>query len=147
MPSRGASPSSPFALLVHVGEEHRHAYAEDLRRAGFAVCHGASGVQAIESATALLPDVIILDLELDDFDGWQVCRLLKSGKDTREIPLVVLVPGCVEDGLRRARDAGCDAALPKLVTPEALVAATQLLLGHRGPLHAVGAAGSAFLFH
>jgi DNA-binding response OmpR family regulator len=126
---RFAPEPSFIALLVHGRPDHRETYAATLKLAGFAVNQGTSGMQAIERAASLLPDVIILDLELDDFDGWQVCRLLKSGTGTAAIPLVVLVPPRVADGMQRAQDAGCDAALAKPVTPETLLAAIRLVLG------------------
>ena len=126
--------SSRIALVVHARSDLREIYAANLKSAGFTVDQGTSGIHAIERAASLLPDVVVLDLELDDFDGWQVCRLLKSGKGTRAIPVVVMVPGRVVHAVHRARDAGCDVALAKPVSPETLLRAVERLLGRRSPL-------------
>jgi two-component system, OmpR family, phosphate regulon response regulator PhoB len=62
----------------------------NLRAEGFTVRLAHSGRQGMASATAdPLPDVIVLDLMLPDLSGTEICRKLREGERTRDIPVVM----------------------------------------------------------
>jgi len=62
----------------------------NLRAEGFTVRIAHSGRQGLASATAEpLPDVIVLDLMLPDLSGTEICRKLREGERTRDIPIVM----------------------------------------------------------
>jgi len=62
----------------------------NLRSEGFTVRIAHSGRQGLASATAdPLPDVIVLDLMLPDLSGTEICRKLREGDRTRDIPVVM----------------------------------------------------------
>ena len=48
------------------------------------------GTSALSMAVTLLPDLILLDVEMPGMDGFEVCRRLKSSVDTAEIPVIFL---------------------------------------------------------
>ncbi len=60
------------------------------------IISATDGVQAIALAESDLPDLILLDVSMPGMDGYEVCRRLKSGIQTRDIP-VVFVTGRTED--------------------------------------------------
>ncbi len=60
-----------------------------LQTRGYDVEVAASGAEAIEKA-ALQPDVILLDLILPDFQGFEVCRRLREAEVTRRIPIIMI---------------------------------------------------------
>lgn len=79
-------------------------------------------------ATRLQPAVIVMSLLLRTVDGWEVTRILKSGRSTRSIQVLVFT-GCTDSvGHARAWAAGCDAILTKPCTLERLVAEIAALL-------------------
>src|ERR1041384_3108135 len=62
----------------------------NLRAEGFTVRIAHRGRQGLASATAdPLPDVIVLDLMLPDLSGTEICRKLREGERTRDIPVVM----------------------------------------------------------
>ena len=64
----------------------------------YSACDGEAG---IASANAVGPDLILLDVELPGEDGFEICRRLKSGAKTREIPIILLTSATAsEDKLR-----------------------------------------------
>jgi two-component system, OmpR family, phosphate regulon response regulator PhoB len=62
----------------------------NLRREGFETVTAHDGQEGLRKAQTLLPDLIILDLMLPVLGGLDVCRELRSGERTREIPIIIL---------------------------------------------------------
>jgi len=62
----------------------------NLRKEGFEVHAATDGQDGLRRAQTTLPDLIILDLMLPVIEGLEVCRVLKSGTRTRDIPLIML---------------------------------------------------------
>lgn len=61
-----------------------------LTREGYETLEAFDGVEGLEKARSVLPDVVLLDLNLPRMDGLEVCRHLRSGERTRNIPIVML---------------------------------------------------------
>jgi CheY-like chemotaxis protein len=122
-------------LIVDDFEDNRAMYAEFLRYSGFEVIEASDGAQAIEQATALTPDVIVMDLSLPVVDGWEATRRLKGDPRTRHIPVVALTGHALEGHSQGAREAGCDWFLAKPCLPETLLGTLNELLsgGPRPP--------------
>ena len=62
----------------------------NLRKEGFTVHSATDGQDGLRRAQTTLPDLIVLDLMLPVIEGLEVCRVLKSGVRTRDIPLLML---------------------------------------------------------
>jgi DNA-binding response OmpR family regulator len=61
-----------------------------LEEEGLKVTVAYDGQTGLQMARELLPDVIVLDLELPEMSGFQVCRRLKDARETADIPVVML---------------------------------------------------------
>ncbi len=61
-----------------------------LRMKGFEVMEAISGQEAIEQAMTSLPDLILLDVQMPEMDGFEVCRRLKEHEQTRAIPIIFI---------------------------------------------------------
>ncbi|MEW6428657.1 MAG: response regulator [Thermodesulfobacteriota bacterium] len=57
----------------------------------------SNGADAVSIAFAHLPDLILLDVQMPDMDGFEVCRILKGRSETRDIPIIFLT-GMAEPG-------------------------------------------------
>jgi two-component system phosphate regulon response regulator PhoB len=62
----------------------------NLRKEGFDIHSATDGQDGLRRAQTTLPDLIVLDLMLPVIEGLEVCRVLKSGVRTRDIPLLML---------------------------------------------------------
>lgn len=99
-----------------------------LQRQNFEVIVAHSGEQAIELASAELPDLIVLDVMMPEMDGYSVARKLRNQEDTAEIPILMFTAkGQVEDKVS-GFDSGADDYLTKPVHPAELVAHIRSLL-------------------
>ena len=79
-----------LVLVVDDERDLRTLLEFNLRQAGYQVAQAATGAEALARARSLRPAVIILDLNLPDVSGTDVCRLLKSDEATRQIPILML---------------------------------------------------------
>ena len=111
-----------------------------LARARLRRAHGRRpGRQGIELATALQPDVLIVDLGLPDLDGMEVCRRLRTWTAN---PIIVLT---VDDGENRkveALDAGADDYMTKPFSVPELLARVRVALRHQQAIGQVVDPGS-----
>lgn len=117
-----------LVLVVEDYQDAREMYAAYLQFSGFDVAEAANGVEAVEKATALLPDIVLMDLALPRMDGWEATRRLKADARTRHIPVVALTGHALAGHADGAREAGCDAFVTKPCLPDALVAEIRRLL-------------------
>ena len=60
-----------------------------LKEGGYSVRQAASGYEALEAARAFAPDLVLLDVNMPDIDGWEVLRLLKADDWSRRLPVVM----------------------------------------------------------
>jgi CheY-like chemotaxis protein len=113
-------------------------YAEYLKFSGFRVAEARNGLEAIERAQALLPDIILMDLALPRMDGWEATRRLKTDPATQHILVVALTGHALAGHAEGARQAGCDAFVTKPCLPDALVTEINRVLERRGRTTAAG---------
>jgi two-component system cell cycle response regulator DivK len=118
----------PLVLVVEDYQDAREMYAAYLQFSGYGVAEAANGVEAVEKAQELLPDIVLMDLALPRMDGWEATRRLKADPRTRHIPVVALTGHALAGHAEGAREAGCDAFVTKPCLPDALVAEIQRLL-------------------
>jgi CheY-like chemotaxis protein len=83
-------------LTVDDNDAHRYFVCRTLEEAGFKAVPVQTGKQALEKA-AEQPDLILLDVHLPDISGFEVCRGLKSNRQTANIP-VVMFSAIAQDG-------------------------------------------------
>jgi CheY-like chemotaxis protein len=123
-----AENTAPLVLLVDDAEDNREVYEQFLTFSGFRVEIAVDGLDAIEKAKALKPDVIVMDLSLPRLDGWEATRRLKHSAETRHIPVIALTGHAVSESKRKALDAGCSGYLTKPCLPEILVSEIRRLV-------------------
>jgi PAS domain S-box-containing protein len=61
-----------------------------LAERGYKVSKAISGQMALKSVQRWLPDLILLDINMPDMDGYEVCRQLKASEGTREVPVIFI---------------------------------------------------------
>jgi chromosome segregation protein len=89
-----------------------------------------SGVTGIQKAKEILPDTILLDVDMPDVDGFEVCRRLKTDQETRHIPIIMRTGvGLAVENRVKGLEVGADAYLTKPVESSELTA--QIKAVHR----------------
>ncbi len=120
---------APLVLVVDDYQDAREMYVEYLDYSGFRTAEATNGVEALEKAFALQPDVILMDLSLPVMDGWEATRRLKADERTKAIPVVALTGHALAGHSEGAKEAGCDSFLTKPCLPEAVVVEVKRMVG------------------
>lgn len=72
----------------------------------YAIRITTDGELAIESAKAKCPDLIILDVKMPNLDGFEVCKILKSNLETKDIPILFISGSVNSDDKKKCFAAG-----------------------------------------
>lgn len=93
-------------LLVEDNELNRDMLSRRLLRAGFEVTFAHDGQQAVDGVPKDAPDLVLMDLGLPDFDGWEATRRIRAAGWTG--PVIALTAHAMSGERERALEAGCD---------------------------------------
>ncbi|HEV2855549.1 MAG TPA: response regulator [Thermoanaerobaculia bacterium] len=115
-----AEAPAPLVLVVDDVDHGREIFAEYLEFRGFRVATAADGLEALEKAFELRPDVILMDLSLPGIDGWEATRRLKQDDRTRHIPIIALTAHALASAHDKAREVGCNSVVTKPCLPKDL---------------------------
>jgi CheY-like chemotaxis protein len=100
-------------LLVEDDRFLRKAAEVRLRRAGYTVVTAADGEEAIATASASRPDLVLLDLIMPRMQGFEVLRVLRTQPNMQGVPIVVLTNLSQDADRERAMTHGANGYLIK----------------------------------
>lgn len=100
-------------LLADGDEKFRRDVAEAFAQEPYHLVLAATGEQALEEASRARPDLVLLDATMPGVDGYEVCRRLKGGDETRTVPIVMVTTASEEEHILRGFDEGADDLLRK----------------------------------
>lgn len=120
--------AAPLVLVVDDYQDAREMYAEYLSFSGFRVAEAATGLDAVNQAIELNPDIILMDLSLPGMDGWEATRRIKLDPRTKHIPVIALTGHALPGVSKSAKNVGCDGFIIKPCLPDAVVGEVRRLL-------------------
>ena len=121
--------SRKLVLVIEDDFASRRLYASELLRAGFDVVEAHNGLQAVEKATATMPDAIVTDLGLPGIDGFELCRRIHRDPRLSRIPYIAITGRYFSEAdIARAHREGCHAVLIKPFVGDELIAEVRKVL-------------------
>ncbi len=94
MANRDKAPSAPLVLIANDQEWSARSLESILGPSGYSVVRAYTGQQALERARSAQPDLIILDAQMPDMHGFEVCRTLRSDpRFSATTPIVITTSG------------------------------------------------------
>jgi signal transduction histidine kinase len=119
-------------LVVDDNIAGRYATAHVLRSAGWNVVESATGRDALEKVNNQEFDLIILDVNLPDIDGFEVCRIIRSNEKHTRLSVIHLSATFVSDVYKiQGLETGADGYLIHPVEPPVLIATVRAFLRAR----------------
>jgi signal transduction histidine kinase len=119
-------------LVVDDNDSVRYGKVRILRQAGFEVIEAATGMDTLRLVAECMPRLVLLDVQLPDINGWEICRRIKGNPETASV-LVLQVSATYVHGedTVRALEGGADASLTEPIEPTVLVATVNAMLRAR----------------
>jgi len=117
-------PATPRTEIVHVDDDEacRYVLSRTLRAAGYAVVEATCAEQALQLITTST-DLVLLDINLPDLDGLEVCRRLKSDPGRCHIPVVFVTATAGDAEWEKAGiEAGADVFVRQPIDAQQLLA-------------------------
>jgi signal transduction histidine kinase/CheY-like chemotaxis protein/purine-cytosine permease-like protein len=111
-------------LVVDDQPVQRQMLAGMLTPLGFEVREAASGTECIDSLKDGVPDAILLDISMDDMDGWQTASAIRA-QGHHNVPIIMVSANVFENQVARLKAAGCQAFVGKPVLESELMQALQ----------------------
>lgn len=122
----------PKILVVDDHDSARYAKGRLLSRAGFQVVEAPRGEEALRLVHSEKPDLLLLDINLPDISGLDVCRALREHEEGVRLPVIFTSAArLADDDVVRGLDVGGDNYLREPVDPSVLVATVRALLRAR----------------
>lgn len=118
----------PVILVVDNDDAGRDTTVKMIRKAGFPVMEAASGIETLEKACAG-PGLMVLEVDLPDMSGFEICRKIKENPATAHIPVLHLSATSLDDQSKvKGLNCGADAYLTQPVELSVLIATINALL-------------------
>jgi DNA-binding response OmpR family regulator len=92
------------------------------------VLEASDGATALDRAMAVRPDLILLDVDLPDLNGLEVCRRLRAHAPLADAKIVMLTAAAQQDDVARGLAAGADQYLTKPFSPVRLLALVEQMV-------------------
>ena len=112
---------SKLILIIEDQEDNRRIMRDLLTSAGYEVIEAVTGEEGVSSAEAHRPELILMDIQLPDFDGYEATRRIKANPLLRSIPIIAVTSYALSGDDVKAFEAGCDAYVSKPFSPRALL--------------------------
>jgi two-component system alkaline phosphatase synthesis response regulator PhoP len=119
-------------LIIEDDEDIRELLVYNLEKNGYEAEAVESGETGLVSATRRKPDLILLDLMLPGVDGLSVCRQLKAGKVTQDVPIIIISAKGEETDIITGLELGADDYLAKPFSPNILLSRVRAVLRRIG---------------
>jgi len=123
----------PKILLVEDNEMNRDMLSRRLQRKGYEIVIAVDGQQAVAMAGSESPALILMDMSLPIFDGWEATRRIKAADETRKIPVIALTAHAMAGDREKSLEAGCDDYDTKPIELPRLLEKMEALLNRTPP--------------
>ena len=109
-------------LVIEDNEDNRRIVRDLLTSAGYEVIEAVTGQEGVTAAETQGPELILMDIQLPDFDGYEATRRIKANPTLSPIPIIAVTSYALSGDDVKAFEAGCDAYVTKPYSPRELLA-------------------------
>ncbi|HLO79838.1 MAG TPA: two-component regulator propeller domain-containing protein [Chitinophagaceae bacterium] len=121
-------------ILVVEDESDIQQYIYEILSPSFKIVSAMNGKEGVAKALEIIPDLIVSDIMMPEMDGIELCRMLKSHKDTSHIPIILLTAlSDMAHHVQGIRE-GADVYLPKPFNSQLLLVHIHNLINSRNKL-------------
>lgn len=111
---------SPKILYIEDNPENRLLVRRILQAEGYTVVEAVDGPSGLESAASSPPDLILLDINLPEMDGYELVGKLRQIPGLAGTPIIALTAYALRGDRERILAAGCDGYIQKPIDVDSL---------------------------
>lgn len=110
-------------ILMIEDDENSRLIVRDLLESveGWNIIEAVTGPDGVGAAESHLPDLILMDVQLPGFDGFEASRRIKANPLLRHIPIIAVTSYAMSGDEKQARKAGCQGYVAKPFQPTELL--------------------------
>lgn len=115
-------------LLVDDDREWNFLLKLRLEKAGFEIAQAYNGKEAIQMINKNMPDLVFMDINMPELDGWETCEQLRAKTDTENLPIIIVSSYNHSDDVDRGKKFKIKRYHIKPCSPNAIVQSAQEIL-------------------
>jgi two-component system, cell cycle response regulator DivK len=112
---------SNTVLLIEDNEQNLYLLRFLLEKNGLKVEEACNGQEGIDKAQSVKPDLVLLDIQLPDIDGYTVAEKLRQCSRLENIPIIAVTSYAMKGDKAKCIDAGCTGYIEKPIDPDLFV--------------------------
>ena len=109
-------------LVVEDTEDNRQIIRDLLSSVGYELIEAADGAEGVALAQKERPDLILMDIQLPEIDGYEATRRIRAIPELAKVPIIAVTSYALSGDEAKARAAGCDGYVAKPFSPRQLLA-------------------------
>lgn len=106
------------ALIIEDNEQNMYMLSFLLEKNNYTVIQAYNGIDGVKAAIEHHPDVILLDIQLPEMDGYQIAHELRKRNDLNNIPIVAVTSHAMVGDRERAMASGATGYIEKPIDPD-----------------------------
>jgi two-component system cell cycle response regulator DivK len=107
-------------LYVEDNYDNRMLIRRVLEAEGYRVIEAEDGVQGIERLQSQTPDLVLMDINLPEIDGYEMTKRFKQLPSMDKVPVIAVTANVMKGDREKTLAAGCDGYIPKPIDIDAL---------------------------
>lgn len=116
-------------LVVEDQKDNRRIIRDLLTSQGYEMIEAVTGLEGVTAAERERPDLILMDIQLPEIDGYEATRRIRANPALRDVPIIAVTSYALSGDDVKAFDAGCDAYITKPFSPRELLAKVREYVG------------------
>ena len=115
-------------LVVEDTEDNRQIIRDLLSSVGYELIEAADGAAGVAMAQQERPDLILMDIQLPEIDGYEATRRIRDIPELAKVPIIAVTSYALSGDEAKTREAGCDGYVAKPFSPRDLLAKVRQFL-------------------
>ena len=108
-------------LVIEDNEQNLYLITFLLKHHGYEVIQARDGLTAIQVAMETKPDLILLDIQLPEMDGYTVASRFRSESAFADVPIIAVTSYAMVGDRERSIEAGCTGYIEKPIDPDTFI--------------------------
>jgi two-component system cell cycle response regulator DivK len=119
-------------LVVEDTEDNRKIVRDLLTSVGYELIEAVDGAEGVTMAQNEKPDLILMDIQLPEMDGYEATRRIRAIPELAAVPIIAVTSYALSGDEAKTRAAGCDGYVAKPFSPRQLLAKIREFLPDAG---------------